>query len=71
MGTAGEKIYRSKEKIGMPVREDLMNLLQIAQDKGLSGLRKAVKAKEFLPAIGAIGLLPTIFINLGSEHDRT
>ena len=55
----------------MPVREDLMNLLQIVQDKGLSGLRKAVKAKEFLPAIGVIGLLTTIFINLGSEHDRT
>jgi hypothetical protein len=44
----------------MPVRGDLMNFLQIAKDKGLAGLLKAVKAKEFLPAIAAIGLAPTI-----------
>jgi hypothetical protein len=56
-----EQIFRSKAKKGEPVREDLMNLLQIVKDKGLAGLRKAVKAKEFLPSLAAIGLAPTIY----------
>ena len=65
------KAYESKQKQGQPVREDLMNMLKIIEAKGLAGLRTAVKAKEFLPAIGAIGLLPTVFLNLGTGQDQT
>ena len=63
------KVYASKAKKGESVREDLMNLLTIVRDKGLAGLRKAVKAKEFLPSIAAIGLAPTVY-RMSQPADR-
>lgn len=61
--TAGDlaKLYRNRAKrTGDVVREDLLNMLDIVRDKGLAGLRLALDNKEVLPALGAIGLLPTL-----------
>ena len=56
------KLYRNRAKrTGDTIREDLLNMLDIVRDKGLAGLRIALDNKEFLPALGAIGLLPVVY----------
>ena len=55
------KLYSRQKAKGMALRPDLMNMLEIIRDKGLAGLRAAVDNKEFLPAIAAVGLAPTVF----------
>ena len=55
------KIYSGQAKKGEPVRADLMNMLAIVRDSGLAGLRAALGKKEFLPALAAIGLAPTVY----------
>ena len=56
-----QKIYSGHAKKGEPVRADLMNMLAIVRDSGLAGLRAALGKKEFLPALAAIGLAPTVY----------
>ena len=64
------KIYTRQAKAGEPVRKDLMNYLSIVRDKGLAGLRAALDAKEFLPAITAIGLAPQLYrMSRGAEDE--
>ncbi len=55
------KLYSGQAKKGEPVRADLMNMLAIVRDSGLAGLRAALGKKEFLPALAAIGLVPTVY----------
>jgi hypothetical protein len=63
------KLYSGQAKKGevaygpssTPVRADLMNMLAIVRDSGLAGLRAALGRKEFVPALAAIGLAPTVY----------
>lgn len=51
-------LYRNLEKgKGLPVREDLMNALQILRTQGLEGLRAALGRGEFLASLGPL-LMP-------------
>lgn len=64
-----EAVYQAQAKKGEPVREDLMNMLSIIKDKGLTGLRAALGAKAFLPSLAAIGLAPTVY-QLSSQGEE-
>ena len=63
------KIDLARAKKGDPIREDLINLRKIIAEKGFDGLKKAVKAKEFLPAIASLGLLDVFYQNLRSAQE--
>ena len=68
---AAEDLYKlaeSRAKKGDPVRDDVMNFYKIIAEKGLAGLKKAVKAKEFLPVIASLGLMEPLLRNLRSEQ---
>ena len=55
------KIDEARKKAGEPVREDLMRMREIVAEKGLTGLKEALKKGDFVPALAAIGLLPVLY----------
>lgn len=64
------KIDLARGKKGEPIREDIINMRRIIAEKGLAGLKAAVKAKEFLPSIAAIGILPALYERLSAQSDE-
>ena len=64
------KIDLARGKKGEPIREDIINMRRIIAEKGLAGLKAAVKAKEFLPSIAAIGILPALYGRLSAQSDE-
>ena len=54
-------------RTGTPAREDVQNALRIIQERGISGLREAMKSGAVLPAIGAAALLPLLQQEEGSQ----
>lgn len=63
------KIDLARGKKGEPIREDIINMRRIIAEKGLAGLKAAVKAKEFLPSLAAIGILPALYERLSAQSD--
>jgi hypothetical protein len=58
-GDLYENYRRAQKNKGLPVREDLMNALQILRTQGLEGLREALKRGDFIAGLGAgAALLP-------------
>jgi hypothetical protein len=45
---------------GMPVREDVMQMLDILRTGGLTGLKAALESKSFLPTAAALAFLPSL-----------
>lgn len=68
---AAQNLQRDASQEGLEPREDVTNALTILAQKGLKGLRAAVKSGAILPATVATILAPDVISELSSESEQT